>query len=68
MITEELNQEQLNLELTNQELQKEFEEVSSAMKDLETEIEALRKLYNDKSQVQIMLEFRMCCFLGILKT
>ncbi|KAM3866206.1 LOW QUALITY PROTEIN: uncharacterized protein ccdc178 [Diretmus argenteus] len=43
-------QTQRNSELSKLQLQKEFEDASSATKDLETEIEKLRKLYNDKSQ------------------
>uniref|UniRef100_UPI003AAA84F5 coiled-coil domain-containing protein 178 n=1 Tax=Centroberyx gerrardi TaxID=166262 RepID=UPI003AAA84F5 len=56
-ITEELHQEQRNSELANQKLQMEFEAASSATKDLDTGLEELRKLYNDKFQkIKILTE------------
>lgn len=48
-INEELYRQQRSSELTNQKLQKEFKDASSATNALETKTEVLIKLNSDKS-------------------
>ncbi|XP_020323256.1 coiled-coil domain-containing protein 178 [Oncorhynchus kisutch] len=56
----ELHQEQKNTEIARWELHKEFEEVSSATKQLEIEMEKRRKIYNDKSEKIERLREKLC--------
>ncbi|XP_034744642.1 coiled-coil domain-containing protein 178 isoform X1 [Etheostoma cragini] len=50
--TEELFRQQRSSELTNQKLQKEFEDASTATKELETKIQKIKKLTEDLEKIQ----------------